>query len=110
MMKTVKHTFNSIGDRSGDFARTIGSGTVDLAKRVGDGSVSVARRIGPRNALIGLAVAAVAIGGSIVLIRYLRSRDVEGLENESGESSGRSSNRRRSRGQRNTETQVSQQG
>jgi hypothetical protein len=77
MMNTVRHTFHIIGDRGGDFAKTFGSNTADLAKRVGDGTVGFARDIGPRRALLGLALAAVAIGGSVMLIRYLRSRRVE---------------------------------
>ena len=76
MMKTVKHTFSSIGDRGGDIA----SGTVDLAKRFGSGTAGLAKRIGPRRSLIGLAVFAAAVGGSIVLIRYLRSRKDAALD------------------------------
>lgn len=76
-MNTVRDTFYSIGDRGSDLARSVGAGTVDLARRVGDGTVSLARQIGPRRALIGLAVAAVAIGGTVLVVRYLRSRRVE---------------------------------
>jgi len=71
MMKTVKNTFSTIGDRGGDLA----SGTADLARRFGSGTASLARRVGPRRGLIGLAVIAAAVGGSVVLIRYLRSRN-----------------------------------
>ena len=74
MMKTVKHTIYSIGDTGGDLARTIGSDTVDLARRFGGGAASIAKRVGPKRGLIGLVVVAAAIGGSIVLVRYLRSR------------------------------------
>ena len=74
MMNTVRDTFSSIGDRGGDIARSFGHGTADLARRVGDGTVDLARDIGPRRALIGLAIAAVAIGGSIAVMRYLRAR------------------------------------
>jgi hypothetical protein len=74
MMNTVRDTFSSIGDRGGDIARSVGSGTAQLARRVGGGTASVARRIGPRRALLGVAVAAVAIGGSILVVRYLRAR------------------------------------
>jgi hypothetical protein len=35
----------------------------------------MAKRIGPRRGLLGLAVLAAAVGGSVVLIRYLRSRN-----------------------------------
>lgn len=74
MMNTVRDTFSSIGDRGGDIARSFGSGTAELARRVGSGTTSIARQVGPRRALIGLAIAAVAIGGSILVMRYLRAR------------------------------------
>jgi hypothetical protein len=74
MMNTVRDTFSSIGDRGGDIARNFGSGTAQLARRVGDGTVDLAREIGPRRMLIGLAIAAVAIGGSIAVLRFLRAR------------------------------------
>jgi len=78
MKHMVRDTFYSIGDRSGDFAKTIGSTTADLARRFGDGTVDLARRVGPRRALIGVAVAAIAIGGTIMLVRFLRARRAEG--------------------------------
>ena len=92
MMNTVRDTFSSIGDRGGDIARTVGSGTAELARTVGSSTAELARsvssgtaelarrlgggtgRIGPRRALIGVAIAAVAIGGSILVVRYLRAR------------------------------------
>jgi hypothetical protein len=74
MMKTAKHTLHAISDHGSDLASTIGSGTVDLAKRVGSGTANLAKRIGPRRGVISLVVMAAAIGGSIVLVRYLRSR------------------------------------
>lgn len=74
MMNTVRDTFSSIGDRGGDIARGFGSGTAQLARRVGGGTADLARDIGPRRALIGLAVAALAIGGTIAVMRYLRAR------------------------------------
>jgi len=74
MMKTVKHTFSSIGDRGTDIAGDLASGTVDLARRFGSGTAGLAKRVGPRRGLIGLAVFVAAVGGSVVLIRYLRSR------------------------------------
>lgn len=90
MMKSVKHTIHTIGDRSGDFAKTLGSETVDLAKRFGNGTASLAKRVGPRG-LIGLAVLAAAIGGSVVLMRYLRARKLDsqrGLEDTGEDVSG----------------------
>jgi len=74
MRNTVRDTFSSIGDRSGDFARNVGASTAHLARRVGGGTADIARQIGPRRALIGFAIAAVAIGGSILVLRYLRAR------------------------------------
>jgi len=95
MMNTVRDTFSSIGDRSGDIARSVGSGTAGLARRVGSGTVDLAKRvtgrsssiadqIDGRRALIGIAVAAAAIGGSILLVRYLRARRARdaGLDRE----------------------------
>lgn len=74
MRNTVRDTFSSIGDRGGDIARNVGASTADLARRVGSGTADIARQIGPRRALIGIAIAAVAIGGSILVMRYLRAR------------------------------------
>jgi len=106
MMNTVRESFHSIGDRSGDLARSFGSGTVHLARRVGDGTVSLARDIGPRRALIGLAVAAVAIGGSVLILRYLRSRRAEaGFDlDETGGETARGSKRSRASG---SDTRIS---
>ena len=73
-MNTVRDTFSSIGDRGGDIARSVGSSTAGIARRVGSGTADIARHIGPRRALIGFAIAAVAIGGSILVMRYLRAR------------------------------------
>jgi hypothetical protein len=112
MMKTVKHTFSTIGDRSGDIARTFGTETAGLARRFGGGTASLAKRIGPRRALIGLAIAAVAIGGSVMLVRYLRARKVErerrtegAGEDASASHDAKSGNR--SRGQRADDVQPS---
>jgi hypothetical protein len=92
MMNTVRDTFSSIGDRGGEIARSLGSGTADLARRVGSGTSDIARQIGPRRALIGLAIAAVAIGGSILVVRYLRARrEREGLDFERAEDLGAAS-------------------
>ena len=76
-MKTVKTTFYTLGDRTTDLARTIGDETVDLARRFGDGTMTLAKRVGPKRGLIGLAVLAAAVGGSIMLIRYLKARNAE---------------------------------
>lgn len=76
-MKTVKTTFYTLGDRTGDLARTIGDETVDLARRFGDGTMTLAKRVGPRRGLIGLAAAVAVIGGSIMLVRYLKARNAQ---------------------------------
>lgn len=92
MMNTVRDTFSSIGDRGGDIARSFGHGTAHLARRVSDGTVDLAREIGPRRALIGLAVAVVAIGGTIAIMRYLRARRERenlGMETDDYPASGR---------------------
>jgi len=73
MTKTIRHTFNSIGDHGGDVARAIGSG----ARRFGSGTADVARRIGPWRALIGVAVIGAAACGGVLLARYVRARRAE---------------------------------
>jgi hypothetical protein len=111
MMKTVKHTFSTIGDRSGTIARTFGSETASLANRLGGGMASLARRIGPRRGLIGLAAVAAAIFGSVMLMRYLRARKVDrelGTEGAGEEDSA--PNDARSRGQRSANVQPSHRG
>jgi hypothetical protein len=85
MMKSVKHTIYSLGETGGDFAKHVGAdtyglakrlggGTADLAKQLGGGTADLAKRIGPKRGLIGLAVLAAAIGGTVVIVRYLRAR------------------------------------
>jgi hypothetical protein len=98
MTKTIKHTFHTIGDQTGDLARAVGSGTADLARRFGTGTAGVARRVGPWRALIGLAVIGAAVGGGVLLARYVRARRAElaGDEGTAGESSSGSRNRQRS--------------
>jgi len=77
MLNIVKDTFHTIGDRSSELARTFGAETADLAKRFGSETASLAKRIGPRRGLIGLAVLATTIGGSVMLVRYLRARNLD---------------------------------
>jgi hypothetical protein len=105
MMNTVKNVLQSLGGDAGVarnvgarsaevakrvgsstsvFARRVGDQTSDIAKRVGSSTADLARRIGPKRGLIGLAIAGVAIGGTIFLVRYLRSREEE-LPLEAGE-------------------------
>ena len=74
MKYRVSDTIHTIGDRSGEFAKSIGDRTAHLARRFGDNTVDVARQVGPRRALIGAAIAVVAIGGTIMLVRYLQAR------------------------------------
>lgn len=63
MLHTVKNAMYTIGDSTEHLAKRVGSGTADLAKR-----------IGPKRALIGLIVIGSVVGGSYLLMRYLRSR------------------------------------
>jgi hypothetical protein len=77
MLKTVKKTMHNIGDDTGYFAKRVSSGTADLAKRVSSGTADLAERIGPRRAIIGVAVIGVIVGGSILLVRYMRARREE---------------------------------
>jgi hypothetical protein len=122
MMKSVKHTIYSLGDRGTDFAKAIGSdtygiarrvggGTADLAKHLGDGTVDLAKRIGPKRGLIGLAVLAAAIGGTVVLVRYLRARnadaELDGDESDDAPNSRSARNRKRARAQHRAEAAAS---
>lgn len=102
MTKTVRKTFHSIGDRSGDIAKAIGCGTADAARWVGRGTADMATRIGPKRGLIGIAVIAAAVGGTIILVRYLRARNaeypLEMEENVTGAGGRNRSNKRSQRG------------
>ncbi len=98
MMKTVRNTFHTIGDHGSDAVRAIGAGTADLAMRIGSGTAGVAKRIGPRRALIGLAIIGVAIGGSVVLVRYLRARSAD---SESDSDAGNPSSARGGKSRKN---------
>ena len=83
--KTIKHTFHAIGDHGSDFARSVGSGTADLARRFGSGTARVARRVGPWRALIGLVAIGAAVGGGVLLARYVRARRAERVADETGD-------------------------
>lgn len=118
-MKTVKRTIHTLGDYTGDvahdagkLARNLGGETVDLARRFGDGTVTLARRVGPKRGLIGLAVLAAAVGGSIMLIRYLKARNadasMDGDEPEATRGNGTLANKR-ARAQHTAESFVSRQ-
>lgn len=119
-IKQVKRTLNNLGDYTGDFAhdagkfaRNLGDDTVDLARRFGDGTVTLAKRVGPKRGLIGLAVFAAAVGGSIMLIRYLKARAAEAATDadEAIEGNAPKSNfaNKRARAQHAAESFVSRQ-
>ncbi len=69
MLDTVKDTLGTFACNTRDFGKRVGSGTVDLAYR-----------IGLKRGLIGAAIAAAAVGGTIVLVRYLKARDESDTE------------------------------
>jgi hypothetical protein len=77
MSNKVKDVVSTIGDETGVLAKRFGCATADLAGRVAGETVDLAKRVGPKRGLIGLAIAAAAVGGTIVLVRYLRARDPE---------------------------------
>ena len=99
MLNNVKEFVEDIGCRASDFAKSVGKDSGKLARRVGKDSGKLARRaskaaantardVGPTRALIGLAIAGAAIGGGVVLVRYLRSKRAEArIEAESMEAS-----------------------
>ena len=77
MLESMKNAALTIGTPVGDAAKSFAAGTTSLARRVGGATVDTARRIGPKRALLGLAIAGVVVGGTILLVRYLRDRDEE---------------------------------
>ena len=82
MLNSVKEVIYTVGDSTGSFAKSLGLHTADIAKMVGTGSVKVAKEIGPQRALIGAAILAVAVGGSVLLVKYLRRREQDRIERE----------------------------
>lgn len=78
---------------------TIGDNTEELAKRVGSGTARVAKRVGPTRAIIGVAVIGAVVGGTILLVRYLRARREElPIEGQGEERPERADQRRSKRG------------
>ncbi len=102
MMKTVKEIIYTVGDSTGSFAKNVGLTSADWARSIGSGTRDLARQIGPRRALIGFAILAAAVGGSILVVRYLRRREeARELESmETGEEGMRERRRRRFRRER----------
>jgi hypothetical protein len=121
MLTNVKNTMSNIGENAedlakvfgaeaaelvkrfscvtADLAKTFGVEATDLAKRFGSGTADLAKRIGPKRAVIGVAVLGALVGGSILLVRYLRARK-EDLPVETGDeqAQGRSQKRHGKRG------------
>jgi hypothetical protein len=77
MKNTVKDTLHSIGDRSSELVKAFGSETADLAKQWGNRTTKLAKQIGPRRGLIGVVMLAATIGGTVMLVRYLRARNLD---------------------------------
>ena len=94
MLSTVKEIIYTVGDTTGSFAKSLGLSTADIAKTVGRETVALAKDIGPKRALIGAAILAAAVGGGILLVRYLRVREQRELEAESMEASDQAKERR----------------
>ncbi len=63
-----------------DASRRVGGTSADLARRAATGVTDTAKRIGPKRGILGLVIAGVAIGGTIFLVRYLRSRKGTSVE------------------------------
>ena len=87
MLNTVKEILSTIGGSAGSYAKSFGLSSADLAKSIGSGTASLAKDVGPKRAIIGAAIVVAAVGGGIVLMRYLRRREAERLERESMDAS-----------------------
>jgi hypothetical protein len=112
MKNTVKDTLHTIGDRSSELAKAFGSETADLAKHLGNRTARLAKQIGPRRGVIGVVVLAATIGGTIMLVRYLRARKLDKMRgtDETGDNASTGQNARqhdRSRAQRTGDMQQS---
>lgn len=94
--ETTAELAKRVGGNTADLAKRVGGSSADLAKRVGGGTVDLAKRVGPKRGLIGLALVGVAVGGTIVLVRYLKTR-AEAMETEGEEAvaNGAKKNRRK---------------
>ena len=108
MLNTVKEIIYTVGDSTGAFAKSMGLSSADLAKTIGTGTVALAKDIGPKRALIGAAIVAAAVGGGIVLMRYLRRREQERLEQEGDEPSRKTKIGRAERRAQNAAAAVGQ--
>jgi hypothetical protein len=76
---TMKDAISDFGCATGDLAKRFGSGTSRVAKRVGRRTTDLVDDIGPARALIGLAVIGAAIAGTVLLVRYVRTKRAEQL-------------------------------
>lgn len=105
MRNKMKNSTQSMGDDTGDFASRFGSHTADFARRFGDRSSELVNRVGPGRALVGIALFGAILGGSLLIIRYLRARRDELPYEVEGEERGRSFwNREDRRGMRRGDT------
>lgn len=77
---TAKH----VGGITRDTAKHVGGITADYAKYAAASTKDLAKRIGPKRGLIGLAILGAVVGGSVYLVRYLRARREEALEDIEG--------------------------
>jgi hypothetical protein len=85
MMKQARNFTHTIADGASDFAKRAADVTSDAAKRAADATTDLAKAIGPKRGLIGLAAIGVAVGGTILVRRYLRNRsDVIASEGDQG--------------------------
>ena len=93
MLKEVKEVIYTVGDATGSFAKAFGLTTADVAKSVGKRSAGLIEDLGPRRVLIGAALLAAAVGGGLLLVRYLRQREQAELDEESMEASDEAAGR-----------------
>lgn len=89
MMATAKNLVSNLRDR--DLVHRVGSGArharisaADYARHLGVSSRDLAHRVGPKRGLLGLAILGAVVGGTIFLVRFLRSRSEDHIDEFAG--------------------------
>lgn len=87
MLDQVKEVIYSVRDSTSSIAKSLGITTADIAKSAGMGGVGLVKILGARRVLLGAGLLSVAVGGGVIVVRYLRRREQAELDEESMEAS-----------------------